>query len=285
MNIPVVADVDVAAGVKAFQRAGYHLNEILICDSEAQAMAPWGIKRVVIPDESLLMNLPFDIAVESTGIPEGGSRFGLETINHGKHLAIISKDVDIVVGPVLKHLADRAGVVYTHVDGDQHGLLIQLLEWINELGLELLCGGKFLEHDHVLTPVARTVSWGDDLVHLSDSEYNLFKPLKGNALAEAYTERRKALEGLGIHKGYDVVEMALAMNAVHSHPDIESLHWPVLRTSEIADLLCDKYRGGLSKEPGTINCVSCLREPHGTAMGGGVFAAIGSKNEYSRTIM
>jgi predicted homoserine dehydrogenase-like protein len=39
------------------------------------------------------------------------------------------------------------------------------------------------------------------------------------------------------------------------------------------------------KEPETIDCVSCLREPHGTAMGGGVFAVIDSRNEYSRTIM
>ena len=72
---------------------------------------------------------------EATGSAEAGAVHGSEAIRNGKHVAMINKEADVTVGPILKHHADRAGVVYTAVDGDQHGLLMGLVSWARELGL------------------------------------------------------------------------------------------------------------------------------------------------------
>jgi predicted homoserine dehydrogenase-like protein len=59
------------------------------------------------------------VIAEATGEPEMGAKFAYEAIKHGKHVAMINKEADSAVGPILKHYADKAGLVYTAVDGDQ----------------------------------------------------------------------------------------------------------------------------------------------------------------------
>ena len=71
-----------------------------------------------------MMDLPLDVIVESTGVPEASARHANEAIKHGKHVVMVSKEADVTVGPILRYKAARAGLVYTAVDGDQHGLLI-----------------------------------------------------------------------------------------------------------------------------------------------------------------
>lgn len=286
LHIPVVADINVQAGVNAFKQAGIHEDEIAICESATDIKQAWDKdKRIVIPDASLMMDQEIDIVVEATGIPEAGARYGLEAIEHGKHLAMVSKDVDIVVGPILKHMADKAGVVYTQVDGDQHGLLVQLVEWARELGLEIISAGKFLEFDLILDPEDQSVSWGQESKELDSTELDVFNPSKGKALIDAYLSRREILDSLGTHKGYDVVEMALAANVADLSPDTPALHGPPIRINEIADLLCDEARGGILQSTGVVDCVSCLRQPFEASMGGGVFAVVDTGSDYSRHIM
>ena len=74
---------------------------------------------------------------------------------------MVSKEADVTVGPILRHKADQAGVVYTAVDGDQHGLLISLIQWAEDLGLEIICAGKSLDGEMVYDPDSGTVSVGD----------------------------------------------------------------------------------------------------------------------------
>ena len=286
LHIPIVADTNLKAGVNAFQQAGIANEEIAICESTTEVKQAWeNNKRIVVPDASLMMDLPIDIVVEATGIPEAGARHSLEAIEHGKHLAMVSKDVDIVIGPILKHLADKAGVVYTQVDGDQHGLLVQLVEWARELGLEVISAGKFLEFDLIFDPESNRIGWGQTSIHIESSQSSCFEPFKGKALAGRYRTRREALGSLGTHKGYDVVEMALAANVASLQPDTPALHGPAIRVNEIADLLCDKARGGILNSIGVVDCVSCLRYPFEAAMGGGVFAVVDASTDYSRQIM
>lgn len=75
----------------------------------------------------LLTDVPLDVVVECTGNPEAGARHAELAIKHGKHVAMVNKEADSVVGPMLSRLADKTGVIYTPVDGDQHGLLIGLV--------------------------------------------------------------------------------------------------------------------------------------------------------------
>ena len=50
------------------------------------------------------------------------SRRSLAAIEHGKHVALMNPELDGTLGPLLKAKADKAGVVFTDVDGDQPGV-------------------------------------------------------------------------------------------------------------------------------------------------------------------
>jgi predicted homoserine dehydrogenase-like protein len=146
MDLPVVAEVDVNLARKAFLLAGYAEEDIRSCCSRGEALTALERgQRVVLPDAMLMMDLPIDVVIECTGVPEAAARHCEAAIRHGKHVANVTKEMDVVIGPLLKHLADRAGVVYSTVDGDQPGLLIGLVEWARELGLEVLSGGKSID--------------------------------------------------------------------------------------------------------------------------------------------
>ena len=161
LEIPIIADVDPQAARLAYHHAGITDDDIALCDSRSDAIrAIESGKFVIVEDPMLLMDIPIDVVVESTGVPEAGARHAYEAIQYGKHVAMINKETDAVIGPILKHLADKAGVVYTPVDGDQHGLLIGLVLWARSLGLEVLSGGKARNNECVYDLETRTVSCG-----------------------------------------------------------------------------------------------------------------------------
>ena len=100
-----------------------------MCDSRGAAL--WAMERgdrVVLADAELMLDLPIALVVEATRAGGGRSaaRGGGDRSRQAT-FAMVNKEADVSVGPILKHRADRAGVVYSAVDGDQHGLLIGLV--------------------------------------------------------------------------------------------------------------------------------------------------------------
>lgn len=82
-----------------------------------------------------------DVILEVTGAVEFSAAVALETIANGKHLVLMNAELDGTVGPLLKTKADAAGVVYTNVDGDQPGVIMNLYRFVQGLGVTpVLCG-------------------------------------------------------------------------------------------------------------------------------------------------
>ena len=107
------------------------------------------------------MALPIEIIVEATGDSEAGARFALAAIEAGHGVAMVSKEAECVVGPILAWKARAKGVPYTLIDGDQPSLLIGLVSWARVLGLPIIAAGKSSEYDYVLDVVSGTVTWTD----------------------------------------------------------------------------------------------------------------------------
>ena len=105
-----------------------------------------------------VIDLPFQLLVEATGSPEAATRHSLAAIEAGRHVALVSKEADSVVGPGLARLARDKGVVVTPVDGDQPSLLIALASWAEVLGLEIIAAGKSSEYDFVLDAATGAVT-------------------------------------------------------------------------------------------------------------------------------
>ena len=97
---------------------------------------------VVTGDADLLCESDnIDVLIESTGHVEFGAQITLKAIDCGKHLVTMNAELDGTVGPILKHYADRAGVIFTGCDGDQPAVQMNLYRFVQSIGLTpLLCG-------------------------------------------------------------------------------------------------------------------------------------------------
>ncbi len=286
LEIPIVADVDPQAARIGYRHAGITDDDIALCDNRSDAIRAMESGRsVIVEDPMLLMDIPIDVIVESTGVPEAGARHAHEAIQHGKHVAMINKETDAVIGPILKHLADSAEVVYTPVDGDQHGLLIGLVLWARSLGLEVLCGGKARNNECLYDPEAKTVSCGRSTVTVNESEAWALDRIPEGKAKQYLSARREILATLPKTSNSDLGEMTVAANATGLMPDIPELHLPVLRISEIPEVLCPVEEGGILQTRGAIEIVTCLRDTDAAGLGGGVFIVVSCENDYSRMIL
>ena len=271
LEVAAVCDRDVANAVGAFRHAGWAEDDIAVCDSlPAAKTAQEAGKAVVSDDGVMLCGLPLDVVVEGTGAPEAGAVHAEAALAQGKHVVMVSKEVDSVVGPLFHARARAAGLVYTPVDGDQPALLMQLVMWARVVGLEVLCAGKSSEYDFVydgaaVTSLERTAAAPgfDDLWDLGGGD--------ATALAAA---RAEALAAIPRRAVPDHTEMALVANALDLAPDIPEFHAPVARTSEIADFLVPRDRGGLLAGPGVVDVVNSLRRPEEASLAGGVFVVV-----------
>src|SRR5690606_6445879 len=73
---------------------------------------------------------------------EYGTRVCYEALTHGKHVILLSAEVDASVGPILKTYADRAGVVYSYTDGDEPGVGMNLYRLLESMGYRPVLMGQ-----------------------------------------------------------------------------------------------------------------------------------------------
>jgi predicted homoserine dehydrogenase-like protein len=198
---------------------------------------------------------------------------------------MVNKEGDVTVGPILKYRADRVGVVYTAVDGDQHGLLMGLVSWARELGLEVLCGGKFRDTGLVLDESTGTLAERGRVLPLSDEAMRFLAPIPPGQAGVMSPGRLAVLGEAGEIMHHDHEELTIAANATGLAPDVKELHHPVLRTPEIPEVLCPVEEGGILGSRGVIDVVTSLRHADGPGAGGGVFIVVTATTEYSRYIL
>ena len=94
-----------------------------------------------------------DVVLEITGAVDFGAHVAASAIEHGKHVVLMNAEVDSTVGPILKVLADKNGVVVTNVDGDQPGVIMNLFRSVQGMGIKpVLCGNVKGLQDPYRTP-------------------------------------------------------------------------------------------------------------------------------------
>lgn len=106
--------------------------------------------RAVTSDPLLLCRTPgIEAIIECTGEVEAGARVVTEAIANGKHVLLVNAELDATVGPILKVLADRAGVVVTNADGDEPSVAMNMFRFVQTIGYEPVLAGNvkgFLDH-------------------------------------------------------------------------------------------------------------------------------------------
>jgi predicted homoserine dehydrogenase-like protein len=112
-------------------------------DPEAAARAIDGGYRVITRDPGLPACVPqVDVLMEATGTLHIGTKVALAAIENKKHIVEANPEVQVTLGAWLKSQADQAGVVYTDIDGDQPGIIMNLYNYAAGLGLEPIVAGN-----------------------------------------------------------------------------------------------------------------------------------------------
>jgi predicted homoserine dehydrogenase-like protein len=164
IRVVAVANRTVAKAVQAYAEAGQ--PDAAVCDSPAAlARAIEAGRAAVTEDPMLVATSPHvDVVLEVTGAIEEAVGPVLAAIEHGKHVALMNPELDGTLGPLLKYKADRAGVVFTDVDGDQPGVQGNLYRFVKGLGVRpVLCGNIKGLQDPYRTPTTQKAfaeRWG-----------------------------------------------------------------------------------------------------------------------------
>ena len=164
MRVVAVANRTPAKAVKAYAEAGQ--DDAVVCDSPAAlAKAIESGRAAVTEDPMLVATSPHvDVLLEVTGAVEEAVGPVLAAIEHGKHVALMNPELDGTLGPLLKAKADKAGVVFTDVDGDQPGVEGNLWRFVKGLGVRpVLCGNIKGLQDPYRTPTTQAAfaeKWG-----------------------------------------------------------------------------------------------------------------------------
>ncbi len=224
LRIKGVADLEVERGIRAFLEVGWKREDIVVTECPQEAQRALERKKVfVTPCALCLTQTPgIEAIVEATGSPEIGAQVAFCGILEGKHVIMLNVETDVTVGPILKKMADRAGVIYTVSAGDEPGAVIELYRFARILGFQVVCIGKGKNNpvNYFATP--------DEL-----REEALHKNMNPKMLC-AFVDGTKTM-----------VEMAEVSNATGALSDIPGMHGERVDVLDLAKKYVPARDGGI----------------------------------------
>jgi predicted homoserine dehydrogenase-like protein len=127
---------------RSFREAGIDRWETAESPKQAEAIIAKGLP-VLTDDPTVLTRCDaIDIIIEVTGTVDFGAQVILDAIAHGKAVVMVNAELDSLIGPILKTKADQAGVVLTHTDGDEPGVAMTLMRYVQSVGLKPVAAGN-----------------------------------------------------------------------------------------------------------------------------------------------
>ncbi len=232
IKVAVAADTDVENAKEAYEMSGFSSKKISREGSAGKIqLALEKGKRVITENSNLLPQVNcLDVIIDATGVPEVGAELGLESINNGKHIVMMNVEADVCVGPILKNLADSAGVVYTGAAGDEPAAIMELYDFACSLGYEIVAAGK--GKNNPLRPSATP----DDLKDEAEERGMSAKMLT------SFVEGSKTM-----------VEMAAVSNATGLEIDVRGMHGPEANLDELVDIFSAGEKGGILNNTGVVD--------------------------------
>ena len=258
---------------RALTDVGIDARHVQICSTAAQARSAWAAGDCIAANDlAVVLELPIEVVVEATGHPEAAVRHASLAIETGRHVVMVSKEADVVVGPGLAARAADKGLIVTPVDGDQPSLLIGLVSWAEVLGFDIIAAGKSSEYDFVFDAGSGRLESNGVVVEAP--QLRQLWTLGTRDAAELVAARGEAAAALPQRVVADRCELAIVANATGFGVDRPDLHAPIARSVEIADILALKRNGGLLNGPRKLDVFNCLRAPDEASFAGGVFVLV-----------
>ena len=243
----VICDIQTDRAIRAHTINGSSREDVVLADSAGAANdAIRKGKPVVTSNAFLLPELELDCIVEGTGVTTVGAEVALRSIQAGKNIILLNVETDVVIGPILHQMAQRAGVVYSVSSGDEPGLICELVDRYGGLGFEIVAVGK--------TPPTLAKM---DLYATPDT-------VRADALAQNINPHflvtfRDATK--------TAIEMTSISNATGLVPDVRGMHGPTAGIVDMTEKFRLKSEGGLLLRRGVVDYARPLLIPGREAEG------------------
>ncbi len=233
VKIVITADISLERAVKAYEIARIPGDVVIIKSaSEADAAVKAG-KLVATQDYRVVTDMKtVDVMLESTGVPEIGSRAALRSARTGQDLAMMNVETDITVGPLLHWYAKKKRVLYALAAGDEPAACKELYDFAASLGFTIVAAGKGKNN-----PLNRHAS-PDDPEIIKEAARRGLNP---NMLIE-FVDGSKTM-----------IEMAAVSNATGLVPDIRGMHGPETNRDILHHTFALKQDGGILNRMGVVD--------------------------------
>lgn len=278
IELRVMCSRHVDACTRVLEEFGYSQAQIALCETADQVhSAPEGTV-IVVSDHRLLAESNINSLVECTGNTSVGSEIAVLALTRRINVYMVSKETDSVCGPMLNQIAAEHGAVYALVNGDQPRNLLDLYSWAKLCGLEIIAAGKSSEYDFVW-------DYNTNYFYYDDGCEKKEECIPELAACWRYSDARTLSERKRLLKKYtrvisaDLCEMNLVSNVTGLTPALETMHYPIVKTNELADVFIPREDGGILDRTDVIDVFYQLRAPDEASFAGGEFVIVKCKNE------
>lgn len=277
LQLRAISSRNVQECIKALEETGFKDKKIVQCATRDELEAADADAIIVTQDNQLLLESNITALVECTGSTEISADLASKALKNSINVYMVSKETDSVCGTYLAQLAEEHQVVYTLVNGDQPRNLIDLFSAGKLLGLDIIAIGKSSEYDFVWNYENYDLTYtdGSNRVITLEEMKNAWR-FQGRETLDA---RRELLSDWLSVISADLCEMNLVSNITGYKPANRFLNYPIVKTSELANVFIPWEDGGILKETGVIDVFFQLREYDEASFAGGEFIIIRCDNK------
>lgn len=231
----LIVDINIESAIQAFRYAGIDEKDIVeVSDVNALNEALSNGHYAVSKDIALATKgEAIDVVVEATGVPDVGAKVALDAIFNQKHMVMLNVETDVVIGPLLKQMADSAGVIYTGTAGDEPGSVRELYDFADAMGLEIVAIGKGKNNP----------------VNLEANPDNVLEQATASGVSpRMLTEFKDGTKTM--------IEMAAMANSMGFTPDVRGAHGAIGTVDDLSTLFRLKDDGGILSRYGVVDYVN-----------------------------
>ncbi len=141
LSLALVVDIDPDRIRSLFGGIGIH-DVVISTDPKVLSDAILSGKPIGTTTTEFIAELPYDIVVEATGVPDIGAQVAYSCLQAKKDVAVLNVEMDVTIGPLLHNLAESGGAVYTVCHGDEPIEAKALVDFARDLQFEVVAAGK-----------------------------------------------------------------------------------------------------------------------------------------------
>jgi predicted homoserine dehydrogenase-like protein len=229
----IIVDINTDIALDALKQAKYR-GETVVTNSpeEARKAISEGKKVVSTNYKVAVMTEQIQSVIDATGSPEMGARVTLDCIRYQKHIVMMNVECDITIGPILRQLCEKAGIVYSLTAGDEPGSIIEVYRFAKALGFDVVAAGKGKNNPLDIYANPGQEEWAKKAAARDMNPRMLVEFVDGSKT---------------------MIEMCAVSNATGLKPDIRGMHGPRCNVKDLAKIFSLKEQGGILDKTGVVD--------------------------------